>query len=118
MGQAKDVIEELLARRGKSGGGRRPPGFGGVPGGGGGRSLAIAAAAAIAVWGVLSSFYTVQPEEQAVVKRFGRVYGVADPGLHFKLPFGIDTVQHVATQRVLKQEFGFRSEDVIEGGRT
>src|SRR5690606_20584634 len=51
-------------------------------------------------------------------KRFGRVYGVADPGLHFKLPFGIDTVQHVATQRVLKQEFGFRSEDVIEGGRT
>src|SRR5690606_11231590 len=41
-----------------------------------------------------------------------------DPGLHFKLPFGIDTVQHVATERVLKQEFGFRSEDVTENGRT
>ena len=118
MGQAKDVIEELLARRGKSGGGRRPPGFGGVPGGGGGRSLAIAAVAALAVWGVLSTFYTVQPEERAVVKRFGRVFAVSDPGLHFKLPFGIDTVQHVATERVLKQEFGFRSEDVTENGRT
>src|SRR5690606_21996037 len=62
--------------------------------------------------------YTVQPEERAVVKRFGSVYGVSDPGLHFKLPFGIDTVPHVATERVLKQEFGFRSEDVTENGRT
>ncbi len=45
-----------------------------------------------------------------MVKRFGRVTGIADPGLHFKLPFGIDAVQIVATERVLKQEFGFRSE--------
>jgi modulator of FtsH protease HflK len=55
-------------------------------------------------------FYTVQPEERAVVKRFGEVIKIADPGLHFKLPFGIDSVQFVATERVLKQEFGFRTE--------
>jgi membrane protease subunit HflK len=118
MGQAKDVIEDLLARRGRSGGGRRPGGFGGVPSGGGGRSLAIAAVAALVIWGAWSSFYTVQPEQQAVVKRFGRVFAVSDPGLHFKLPFGVDTVQRVATERVLKQEFGFRSEDIVEAGRT
>src|SRR5690606_35965370 len=36
--------------------------------------------------------------------------GMADPGLHFKLPFGIDTVQRVpAAQQVLKEEFGFRT---------
>lgn len=59
--------------------------------------------------GSITSFYTVQPEERAVVKRFGAVIDQTDPGLHFKLPFGIDDVQLVPTERVLKQEFGFRT---------
>ena len=63
----------------------------------------------LGLWGVLSSYYTVQPEERAVVKRLGAVSKVTDPGLHFKLPFGMDQVQIVATERVLKQEFGFRT---------
>lgn len=54
-----------------------------------------------------SSVYTVQPEERGVVTRFGAVHGISDPGLHTKLPFGIDRVQLVPTERVLKQEFGF-----------
>jgi membrane protease subunit HflK len=61
------------------------------------------------VLGGLTMIYTVQPEEQAVVKRFGAVIKTTAPGLHFKLPFGIDRVQHVATARVLKEEFGFRT---------
>jgi len=63
--------------------------------------------------GVFTSFYTVQPEGQAVVKRFGRVIAIKDPGLHFKLPFGIDEAIFVPTQRVLKEEFGFRT---VQGG--
>lgn len=66
--------------------------------------------------GALSSFYIVQPEEEAVVKRFGKVVGQKEPGLHFKLPFGIDTAQMVPTARVLKQEFGFRTTGI--DGRT
>ncbi|MFT4901467.1 MAG: membrane protease subunit HflK [Lentimonas sp.] len=66
--------------------------------------------------GALSSFYIVQPEEEAVVKRFGKVIAQKDPGLHFKLPFNIDTAQMVPTARVLKQEFGFRTSSV--DGRT
>lgn len=69
-------------------------------------------------WGALTSFYTVQPEERAVVKRFGSVTGITDPGLHFKLPFGIDQVQLVATERVLKQEFGFRTQSTRQGQRS
>lgn len=65
--------------------------------------------ALVALWGAFSSFYTVQPEEQAVVKRFGEVVAINDPGLHFKIPFGVDQVQNVASARVLKQEFGFRT---------
>lgn len=63
----------------------------------------------IIVWGIFTSYYTVQPEGQAVVKRFGKVIAIKDPGLHFKLPFGIDEQEFVPTARVLKQEFGFRT---------
>lgn len=66
--------------------------------------------------GAWTSYYIVQPEEEAVVKRFGRVVAQKQPGLHFKLPFGIDTAQMVPTARVLKEEFGFRTQSVE--GRT
>ncbi|MFW2479826.1 MAG: FtsH protease activity modulator HflK [Lentimonas sp.] len=68
------------------------------------------------VAGAMSSFYIVQPEEEAVVKRFGRVVAQKEPGLHFKLPFGVDTAQMVPTARVLKQEFGVRTTGI--DGRT
>jgi membrane protease subunit HflK len=70
----------------------------------------------VAAFGLLTMIYTVQPEEQAVVKRFGAVVKTTSPGLHFKLPFGIDIVQYVATERVLKEEFGFRT--AAAGSRT
>jgi membrane protease subunit HflK len=65
---------------------------------------------------IFSASYTVEPEGRAVVKRFGKVVAIADPGLHFKLPFGIDRVTFVPTERVLKEEFGFRT--VRVAGRT
>ncbi len=75
------------------------------------RQIALGILALLLVTVAFTSFYTVQPEEQAVVKRLGAVYGITEPGLHFKLPLGLDTVQKVPTQRVLKQEFGFRTVD-------
>jgi membrane protease subunit HflK len=62
-----------------------------------------------------SSWYTVQPEETAVVQRFGRVQRSTGPGLHFKIPLGIETIKRVPTARVLKEEFGFRT--LAAGGR-
>jgi membrane protease subunit HflK len=49
----------------------------------------------------------VGPESQGVVRRFGKYLQTVDPGLHFKLPFGIDTVTVLPTRRQLKLEFGF-----------
>ena len=66
--------------------------------------------------GIMTSYYIVQPEEEAVVKRFGKVVALKQPGLHFKMPFGIGSAQMVPTARVLKQEFGFRTESLQ--GRT
>lgn len=56
-----------------------------------------------------SSFYTVKPEEIGVVLRFGEFIRATDPGLHFKLPLGIEEVVRVAVQRQQKEEFGFRT---------
>lgn len=61
------------------------------------------------VIGGYSSFYAVDTEETGVVLRFGKFASFAPPGLHFKLPFGIEQVYLVPTGRVLKEEFGFRT---------
>lgn len=74
-----------------------------------GRTVAIVALVLILIAGIWSSVYTVQPEGEAVVKRFGRVVHIKQPGLHFKLPYGIDRAYFVPTRRVLKEEFGFRT---------
>ncbi|MDQ7826598.1 MAG: FtsH protease activity modulator HflK [Candidatus Eremiobacteraeota bacterium] len=58
---------------------------------------------------VMTCFYTVQPEEVGVVKRFGRYIATTGPGFHFKLPFNIDTLTKVKIQRIYKEEFGFRT---------
>ena len=67
----------------------------------------------VLVW---SSWYTVPPEATAVIQRFGRVSRTAGPGLHFKIPFGIETARLIPTARVLKEEFGFRT--LATGQRT
>ena len=42
-----------------------------------------------------------------VLQRFGKYLREVPPGLHFKLPLGIDLVTIVPVKRQLKQEFGF-----------
>lgn len=81
-------------------------------------SVGLLALVVLFVWGASTSFYTVQPEGQAVVKRFGRVIAIKPPGLHFKLPLGIDRQTFVPTARVLKHEFGFRTTGDADSMRT
>jgi len=65
-----------------------------------------------------STWFTVQPEETAIIQRFGAVQRTVGPGLHFKLPDGIEMVRTVPTARVLKEEFGFRTIAAVAGQRT
>lgn len=58
----------------------------------------------------LSSFYMVDQKEESVILFMGKFSRITGPGLHFKLPFGIEKNYNVPTQRVLKEEFGFRTE--------
>jgi modulator of FtsH protease HflK len=54
-----------------------------------------------------TSFFTVPAEADGVILRFGRYQSTVAPGLHLKLPLGIDSVVTVPVRRQLKQEFGF-----------
>lgn len=66
--------------------------------------IAVAVALLVLLW---SSYYTVEAESEGVVLRFGKFLKTVEPGLHFKLPLGIDQVSVLPTRRQLKLEFGF-----------
>lgn len=66
--------------------------------------IAVAVALLVLIW---SSYYTVEAESEGVVLRFGKFLKTVEPGLHFKLPLGIDQVSVLPTRRQLKLEFGF-----------
>ncbi len=68
-------------------------------------ALALVVLALLAVAATCS--YTIGAESEGVVLRFGRFLKTTEPGLHFKLPLGIDEVLVLPTRRQLKLEFGF-----------
>ncbi|MDZ7831473.1 MAG: FtsH protease activity modulator HflK [Desulfobacterales bacterium] len=82
----------------------------------GGTLLILAAVVVVAVF--WTAWFTVQPEETGIVQRFGKVQRTAGPGLHFKLPFGVEKVRLLPTARVLKEEFGFRTVASVPGEKT
>ena len=56
-----------------------------------------------------STFFTVKQDEVGVVQRFGKYIRTTQPGLHFKLPAGIEKVTKVNVKQVRTEEFGFTS---------
>jgi len=70
------------------------------------------------VLGIYSSVYQVDTDEVGIVQRFGKYTKATQPGLNFKLPFGIETVRLVQVRRILKEEFGFSSQRMDEGRRS
>ncbi len=57
-----------------------------------------------------TSFYRIEASDEGVVLRFGKMVATVSPGLHFKLPWPIDTVYEVPVQRIQTLEFGFETE--------
>lgn len=84
---------------------------------GGALAAALSVLVVVAAW---TSSYTVPSDSVAVVQRFGRFLSSAEPGLRFKLPFGVDTATILPVKRQLKQEFGFSTpgaRDPFQGSR-
>ena len=66
---------------------------------------------ALVVWLLLSSFVTIPADSVGVRTRFGKFNDILQPGLRFRLPFGMDRVEKIPVQRQLKLEFGFTTAD-------
>ena len=74
-----------------------------------GKFLPIAITALFLLIVLGGTIYSIGPDAVGVVQRFGRYAYTTSPGLHIKLPFGIDRVTPVKVQRVFKEEFGIRT---------
>ena len=75
------------------------------------KAALIAIVAVFAVLLVFTSFYTVDDKQQAVVTTFGKVSDITQPGLHFKIPFGIQQVHKVDVNVYQKIELGYITDE-------
>ena len=57
---------------------------------------------------ILSGIYTVAPHELGVVKRFGKLARTSEPGLHYHLPYPIESLSSPRVTEIQRLEFGFR----------
>jgi len=72
----------------------------------------VLGALALAVAGYLGTgLFTVAADEQAVVRRFGRVSARLGPGIHYRLPWPVDRVDVLRTTTVMKTGVGFQLPD-------
>ncbi len=59
--------------------------------------------------GLTSVVYSIGPDEVGVIQRFGKYTGLSSPGLHIKMPFGVDKVTPIKVKKIFKEEFGTRT---------
>jgi len=62
----------------------------------------------LVLW-LLSGIYIVRPDEQGVVRRFGKAVRITEPGPHYRLPRPIEMVDKVKVKQVRRIEIGFRT---------
>src|ERR1700733_568510 len=94
-------LEELL-KRGQDRLRRFLPGGAMTAGG-----IAIAALALLALW-LASGVYFVTPKEQGVVLRFGRYVARTAPGMHYHLPWPVETVELPEVTSTNQSTIGYR----------
>lgn len=66
---------------------------------------------AVLVW-VATGVYQVGPRENGVVRQFGKFYSISTPGLNWRIPSPVTTVEKVDVQMIRRAELGFRTDDV------
>lgn len=74
------------------------------------RTIIIIAIVVVVVVLFSTSVFVVDTTERGVVTTFGKFTSIAAPGLHWKIPFGIQKNYNVKTEVVQVEEFGYRTE--------
>tara|TARA_B100000941_G_scaffold289249_1_gene267825 strand:+ start:487 stop:1566 length:1080 start_codon:yes stop_codon:yes gene_type:complete len=108
---------------GNGGGGRRPPNIEDLAGQfqdslkklfpgkkipGGNKPILLFGIIILGIW-LASGFYRVLPDEQGVVLRFGKYVNQTQPGLHYHLPFPVESVLTPKVTKVNRIDVGYRS---------
>ena len=75
---------------------------------GGNKPIIIFGIIILGLW-LASGFYRVLPDEQGVVLRFGKYVNQTQPGLHYHLPYPIETAVTPKVTRVNRIDVGYRS---------
>jgi membrane protease subunit HflK len=80
-----------------------------IPGGGqsSGRSFILLLIIFAGIWAA-TGFYRVNPQQQGVVLRFGEWVRTTAPGLHYHIPFPVETVLTPEVTRDNRIEIGYR----------
>ena len=65
---------------------------------------------------LLSGIYVVQPDERGVVKRLGRVVAAdIQPGIHYSIPWPVDSVARPQVTAVKRMSVGYKIVDQLRG---
>jgi modulator of FtsH protease HflK len=67
--------------------------------------------ALLIIMGLQGLIYSIGPDEVGVIQRFGKYIRLSSPGLHAKIPFGIEKVTPIKVEKIFKEEFGTGRED-------
>ncbi len=73
--------------------------------------IAIFLLVAVILLAAISIFYRIDASAEGVVLQFGKYRETVQAGLHWKLPWPIETVYEVPVKRIQKLEFGFETEE-------
>ncbi|MBU1894872.1 MAG: FtsH protease activity modulator HflK, partial [Candidatus Omnitrophica bacterium] len=74
-----------------------------------GKYIPVVIGVVLVLWGLRTAVYSIGPDEVGVIQRFGKFVRTTEPGLHVKLPFGIERVTPIKVKKIFKEEFGFRT---------
>jgi membrane protease subunit HflK len=73
------------------------------------KPLFLGIAGVLLVLWLASGIYQVQPGEDGVIRTFGRYTATTSPGLHYHLPWPVQTVTIVDVENIRRAEIGFRT---------
>lgn len=90
-------VKQKIQQKLKGLGGKRPRGL-----------IGIVLGVVVVIW-LLSGIYIVGPGEAGVERRFGRFVAQTDPGVNYRLPWPIQSVDVVNVAQIRRAEIGFRT---------
>jgi len=113
--QGPPDLDEIVRKVQRRFGGLFGGGKGGGEGGGGGDfagkfGIGLIALIAFCIWAV-SGVYIVKEGESSVVLRFGKYVETVGSGLHWRMPFPVESNEIVNVQKIHPVQVGYRTSD-------